>query len=143
MATLTRDQILGALHFRSEVINIPELGGGVRVRDMGCHRRDQLAEFIAGFPNPEAFVRNLGKYRLFMLCNTVCDDEGNLLFTQDDMERLENSFSYSTLEPLFAAALRVNNMSKGAPEEAVKKSQPPTDASGTALPATLAEPSGS
>lgn len=106
---LTREQILGA-GFRSEVVSTRI--GDMRVRVMSGAAREL---FEASLKDGDTS----GTIRARWLRLTVCDDAGNLLFTDADIPELAKLDS-DVLIPPFAAALRINGMAPASVEEAEK-----------------------
>ena len=94
---LTREQILGA-GFRSEVVSTRI--GDMRVRVMSGAAREL---FEASLKDGDTS----GTIRARWLRLTVCDDAGNLLFTDADIPELAR-LDADVLIPPFAAALRIN-----------------------------------
>lgn len=106
---LTREQILGA-GFRSEVVSTRI--GDMRVRVMSGAARELF----------EASLRdgdNSGTIRARWARLTVCNEAGELEFTDDDIPALSR-LDADILMPVFTAALRINGMAPDAVEAAEK-----------------------
>ena len=108
---LTRDQILAA-GFRSEVVNTRI--GDFRVRVMSGAAREQF-EAVAS----DDREKQRGRIRARWIRWTACDDAGNLLFGDDDIDVLA-AMDSDIIIPVFEAALRINGLGAGAVEEAEK-----------------------
>jgi hypothetical protein len=106
---LTRSEILG-LGFRSEVVSTR--AGDIRVRVMSAAARESF----------EASLRdgdNSGTIRARWARLTVCNEVGELEFTDDDIPALSR-LDADILMPVFAAALRINGMAPASVEDAEK-----------------------
>lgn len=49
--------------------------------------------------------------------NSLCDDEGKLIFSNDDVETLADTFSFSVIQEI---AYEVSNLTKVSPSDTVK-----------------------
>lgn len=80
---LTRDQILAADDRRSEVVEVPEWGGSVRVVAMSGTQRDafEMSLLVNGKPDPT-------NARAKLVAASVVDDSGAPVFTAGDIEAL-------------------------------------------------------
>jgi len=106
---LTRSEILG-LGFRSEVVSTP--AGDVRVRVMSGAARESF----------EASLREgdtSGTIRARWARLTVCDEAGQLMFTDEDIPVLA-LLDADLLMPIFATALRINGMAPDAVDASEK-----------------------
>jgi hypothetical protein len=106
---LTRSEILG-LGFRSEVVSTR--AGDIRVRVMSAAARESF----------EASLRdgdNSGTIRARWAQLTVCNEAGELEFTDDDIPALSR-LDADILMPVFTVALRINGMAPDAVEAAEK-----------------------
>ncbi len=103
--SLTRDSILDAQDLPSEAVDVPEWGGSVYVRVMTGVERDAFEASLmsAGGQTNVANVRA----RLAVLC--VCDESGQRLFGDDDVEPLGRK-SAAALDRIFTIAQRINHI---------------------------------
>lgn len=106
---LTRDQILAA-GFRSEVVSTRI--GDFRVRVMSGAVREQ-------FEAAASDEQQRGRIRARWIRWTACDESGNLLFGEGDIDALA-AMDSDIIIPVFEAALRINGLGSGAVEEAEK-----------------------
>ncbi len=80
---LTRDEIFQADDIKTEIVNVPEWGGDVKVKGLSGKERDSFED---------SFVHRKGKkqrikpenIRAKLCILTIIDDEGNLLFNHYD-----------------------------------------------------------
>jgi len=112
---LTRDQILAADDLPRELVKVPEWGGEVYVRTMTGIERDRW-EIQVVASNKKSSPENI---RAMMAALTVCDENNNLLFTQDDVEALGKK-SAAALDRVLQAAMSLNQISQSAVEELEK-----------------------
>lgn len=110
MSSLTLDQLLAP---RVEKVDLPELGGCVYVRAMTGGKRHELTKSWQGLDDTEA--------ARLLLRNTVCDENGALLFANghDPMD-----IDAGPLDTLIEMAMRVNRLDAKAVEQAEKNSEP-------------------
>lgn len=101
MALLSRTQIFDAEDRTYDVVDCPEWGGEVRLRSITGRQRD---EFEAGLVQQRGNDRKLNmsnaRAKLIVLC--AVDENGQLLFTADDIRRL-GSKNAKPLDRLFDA----------------------------------------
>ncbi len=103
MALLTKDQILKQDDLKSEIVSVPEWGGDVRVCTMSGFARDR---FEAGITGKNGGM-NMQNIRAKLAAATIVDEEGKLLFDENDIIKLGNK-SCAALDRVFAAAQRLN-----------------------------------
>ncbi len=111
---LNKEAILNAKDTRQEVAEVPEWGGHVCIRAMSGAERDDFRAAIEG-----AETSLVGKFEAPLLALTLVDEEGNRLFSIDDVEALRAK-SATVLDRLTQIAMRVNGMTVEAQEEAAK-----------------------
>lgn len=109
--TLDRAAILGKTTLQTEMVDVPEWGGQVEVRELTGAERDA---WEGGFLAPgtqdvkDDFMVN-ARARLVVLA--AIDDDGNQLFTADDMEAL-GQLSGAALSRVFFVATRLSGLNK-------------------------------
>lgn len=108
---LTREQILGSRDLQAVEVRVPEWSGSVFVRPMSAGERERWEGFVTG--------ETKERIRATLASRTVCDDAGELLFTEADVEAL-GAKSGAALTRIFEAALRLNRISKADVEDAEK-----------------------
>lgn len=109
---LSKEQILAAKDWTSEVVAVPEWGGDVHIRAMSGADRDEFTKAIGE-------QREVGKFEASLLALTLADEHGALLFTLEEVETLRGK-SAAVLDRLASEAMRVNGMKAGSKDEAVK-----------------------
>lgn len=134
MGLLSRDAILQAKS-RFKDVPVPEWGGDVRVRDMGGNARDRLSQFLIDNKSMEGSKANAWAFKCLLVSLTVCDDQGALLFSEQDVDALGH-VSSTSLDLVFAAASELNGMSAKAQEREAKNSDSPSADSGSDSPGT-------
>jgi len=108
---MDRAQILAASDFEMELVSVPEWGGDVYVRTFSASDRDRFeSDYLA------SKTENI---RAKLAVMTVCDEERNLLFTQDDIPAL-GAKSAKALDRIFEVAIRLNGIGKEDIEAAEK-----------------------
>ena len=113
MAMLTRDQILNASDIKTEVVSVPEWGGDVYVCMMTGYARDV---FESQMLDKKTGKKNM---RAKLAAATVQDEDGNLLFSEKDIELLGKK-SGAALERIFDVALRINRIGPSDVDELAK-----------------------
>ena len=115
MAMLTRETILSAEDFKTEVVSVPEWGGDVLVGTMTGAGRDN---FEAQTLDKKTGRKNM---RAKLAAATIYDESGELMFTEKDIEELGKK-SGAALERVFDVALRINRIGQKDVEELAKNS---------------------
>lgn len=102
---LSRDQILGADDRGIKRILVPEWGGEVCYKPLSARDRDA---FEAEVTNDKATKIN---FRARMASRSICDEDGKLLFSHSDVEKLGNK-SASALQRIFNELIKENMFSE-------------------------------
>jgi hypothetical protein len=110
-ALLTKEQILSVDDLPSEIIDVPEWGGKVKVRSLTGLERDGLE-----FQISQQKVRNI---RALFVSLSVIDETGNNLFTEDEASVLGKKNSRA-LDRIFNAAQRLSKLESDSEEELEK-----------------------
>lgn len=100
---LTKEQILGAEDVKSKIVEVPEWGGSVKVSTMSGRARDMFERSIVA-ANGQASTDNI---RAKLAAATIVAEDGSLLFTEKDIEKLAKK-SASALDRVVAAAQELN-----------------------------------
>lgn len=110
MGYLNRDAILGADDAEYGEVDVPEWRGTVRIKSITGAARDAFEASIRDGkgPNADVNLRNL-RARLIVLC--AVDENGNRLFTKDDVNRL-GAKNARPVDRVFDACKRIVGMSE-------------------------------
>lgn len=103
---LNKDQILGCNDIPSEVVEVPQWGGSVKVRGMTAGERDHFEDMIR--------TKGLSALRGTLAAMCIIDDDGKRLFTNREIEKLADK-SAEALDIVVAAASRLSGLT---PEDA-------------------------
>jgi len=106
MALLTKEQILQASDLKSELVQVPEWGGEVKVAVMSGTARDRLEASIVGKNGGQ----NLQNVRAKYVAASLVDDNGDLIFSETDISALGKK-SAAALDRVFEVAQRLNHIS--------------------------------
>lgn len=110
MQRLTRDAILQKADNKIEELYIPEWEGSVFIRVMSAGERDKFeARCLSTKVN----------FRASLAALVVCDEEGQRLFEEKDIEAL-SAKSASALDRIFRSAIKLNAMTEQDVEELEK-----------------------
>jgi len=104
MALLTKDQILGASDLVTEEIDVPEWGGSVLISVMPGWARDEYESLIVA-RSGKGLPPNI-RARYLSYC--LVDGKGDLLFTQQEVEKLGKKSS-TALDRVFDFANTLNS----------------------------------
>ena len=125
--TLNRDQIVAIQDIKTELVDVPEWGGTVALRELTGAERDaweaQMVKVING--RREADLDNL-RAKLVAAC-LVDGETGDRLFDEKTVSQLGNK-SAITLDRLFKIAQRMNGMD-GVEEQQKNSSAAPSGSS--------------
>jgi len=121
MRVLTKDDILNADDLPRETIEVPEWGGSVIIRTLTGAERDEFeaSRFIVKGRSVKTNLVNL-RARLISMC--AVDEEGNRLFTSEDVRKLGKK-SAKALDRLFEAAQRLSGLTPEDIEDMTKNSE--------------------
>ena len=111
MAGLTKEQILAANDAAPVPVEVPEWGGTVYVRPMSAGERDRWEGEILERTEKrkESIVKATENMRAEFLSKCLCDQTGELLFGQEDMEALAGR-SYLAIDRAYEVAQSVNGL---------------------------------
>lgn len=117
---LTKEQILSAQDFKTEEVEVPEWDGKVRVKSLTAKERDR---FEAGMIEGRGKDRktNLENLRARLVAKTVVDEQGNLLFSEKDVDALGEK-NAAAIDKVFAVAQRLSKLRPEDVEELTKNS---------------------
>ena len=127
---LSRAEILAAQDMKLEAIEVPEWGGTVYVRNMTGKARDafERSRFKMVGDKFEVIHANT---RASLLAVSICNAQGQLLFTPEDIEALGEK-NGAILDRLFDVAQRLSGLRKEDVEARIKNlNSAPSDSSGT------------
>lgn len=105
--TLTAADILGSDDLKKAKVNVPEWGGIVYVRMLTGAERDRWESSVI----QRAAEKRFEHMRAELVSMTVCDAEGKLIFTADQVEQLSHKAG-APLQKLFNIAQALNKVSK-------------------------------
>jgi len=116
---LGREQILAAQDLQRSLEDVPEWGGSVYMVELTgpqrmAYNKAMTAISQDGEVDPEEAIRIM----ISMLADLIQDEEGNLLFTQDDVDALAKK-SWPVLQRLSTAAMKLSGVSQEDLDEAV------------------------
>lgn len=106
--TLTKDQIIAVQDIKIEAIDVPEWGGSVMVKGLTGKERDQFESSIVEF-NGRKERLNLANVRAKLACLTICDEEGQRLFSEKEVDELAKK-SANALQRIFLVAQRLSGI---------------------------------
>jgi len=133
---LKRADVLAAADLAHEDVPVPAWGGSVRVRMMTGTERDEFRQIAAQYEDgiPPA------RFAAALLALSCVDEDGERMFTLDDLEALEGKSAGSVDIPA-AVSMRLNGFGAQAMAAAEKNSASgQSDDSGSALPSPSAAP---
>ncbi|WP_250451205.1 hypothetical protein [Caballeronia sp. ATUFL_M2_KS44] len=127
---LNRSQIFATNDLKSEVVDVPEWGGQVKVTVMSGLARDAYQKTISESPRAVSFFEGT------LLVATVVGDDDQPLFTEDDIPLLQQRNS-DVVSRIALVAMRLNKLGPKATEDAEKNSEAaPSGSSGSDSPAS-------
>lgn len=121
---LSRDRVLSQTAVIVERVDVPEWGGFVYVRVISGKTRDAFEFRIAseGAASKKAKKEyNPPNIRARLVSLTACDEKGQLLFSEEDIQKL-GELSCAALDRVFSKASEINALSKKDVEDLTKNS---------------------
>ncbi len=108
--SLTAKDILAVSDIQIELVNVPEWGGDVYVKSMTGSERDQYeADMVTSKKAGEERVIDMSDLRAKLCSMTICDKNGNRLFTEKDVRSLTKK-SAAALQRIFKVAQRLSGI---------------------------------
>lgn len=120
--SLTRDQILSASDSKTEKVHVPQWGGDVHVRSLTAAERDQWEEAQLERSKKrgvESVSVRMANSRARLVAFTCCDEQGNRLFTDDDVARLSQK-SAAAVVLVYNVAARLSGLTDDDIEDLAK-----------------------
>ena len=102
---LKRDEILSKKELRREKVSIPEWGGDVFVSEMSAESRDEWEQAIVTRDKN----KNLQNPRAKLAVATIVDENGERIFTDDDINKV-GKLSASVLDRICLVAQKLNKL---------------------------------
>lgn len=129
--TLTKAEIQSASDIKTEVVDVPEWGGAVAVRELTGTERDAFeASLVRTLPDGKREA-DLSNMRAKLCAHCIVDGvTGDRLFGDDEIASLGTK-SAAALDRVFKAAQRINGMGAEAVEQAEKNSEAALSGSST------------
>jgi hypothetical protein len=109
--SLTRDQILNARDFNIKEVDVPEWGGSVYVRTVDCILSEKIEDLREGGGS--------AAMRAATMAYAICDEDGNSIFENEDIEKLYKK-SAKAADRILIAFMELNNIKQEEVDEEVK-----------------------
>lgn len=133
---LSKADILTASDLTTEQVEVPEWGGAVIVRSMTGAQRDAYEATLMTRDAAGKLEVNTDNMRAKLLLVTLVDEQGNPLFTAEDLAALSGK-NAGAIERLALVAQKLNGLNRTAVDDAAKNSasgQSDTSVSGSPQP---------
>lgn len=114
---LTADAILEANDTATETVDVPEWGGAVNVRALNATERGQFIQVTVLAKEGER--RNLGESEALLVALGTANEQGDRLFTDEQVERLKLK-NAAPVHRIAEAVLRLSGLTGAAQDEAKK-----------------------
>lgn len=124
---LSKADIFAAQDLQTETVDVPEWGGAVIIRTMTGAQRDSYEQSLMKRGSDGRYTVDTENMRAKLVVYTAVDEQGNALFTADDLTALAGK-NAAVIERLALAAQRLNGLAKDSVEDAKKNSETTTDA---------------
>lgn len=116
MTLVTREQFVASKYSKHVDVDVPELGGTVRIASMTARTRSELEKKFLVKRNA---MDDPGGFRVALLVRTIVDEAGELIFTDDDLDMLLDKDA-KKLEKLFEASCELNGFTDKDVEDLAK-----------------------
>lgn len=117
---LTRDDILKKQDIESISVEVPEWGGKVLIKAMTTKQFEEMVQEAQSRAGKDGAF-DFNGFRASLVAQSLVDKEGNLLFTQDDIEALGGK-SNKVIQNLFAKIQEINGLTDEGIEDIAKNS---------------------
>ncbi|MDP9301843.1 MAG: hypothetical protein M3P43_13275 [Actinomycetota bacterium] len=112
---LTREDILAVSDITTEILEVEDWGGAVRIRGLTGNERDNYEQSIITMRGNKVLPKFVGA-RARLVARSVVDESGKLLFSEDDVAALGRK-SAAALERVYAAARKLSGLTEEDVEE--------------------------
>ncbi|MES2218362.1 MAG: hypothetical protein V4501_08115 [Pseudomonadota bacterium] len=116
---LDRAAILAAPDIEFQEVEVPQWGGSVRIKTMSGVERD---EFRTILNSRQKGIDDVSASNATLLAVCLVGDDGQRLFTVDDIETLQRK-SASSLDAPVRVAMQLNKLGQEEQDDAVKNSE--------------------
>ena len=106
---LSRTAILEADDIRTELVEVPEWGGSVMVKAMSGVERDKFEASVVKQQGSRQII-DMSNVRAKICSLTICDEQGQLIFSPNDVKALGQKSS-AALSRVFAVAQDLSGIS--------------------------------
>jgi len=107
---LNKDQIKGVSDLETQEVDVPEWGGAVRLKSLTGTERDRFEASVVQGQGRNTTV-NMQNLRAKLVALSAIDEQGNSLFTEEDVKWLGGK-SAKALNRLFNAAQSLSGLSE-------------------------------
>ena len=115
LVLLTKDQILDAQDLQTEIVEVPEWEGSVKVQGMTGVERDAFEESLLKGKGKNTTV-NMQNIRAKLVAHSVVNGDGERMFADADVRALGRK-SAAALDRVFAVAQDLSGITKADVEE--------------------------
>lgn len=121
---LSREQIVKSDDLKVEIVEVPEWGGRVKIRELRAWEREQFEKRIAatGGVGAGQIAKTLGDLRATLVASCLVDDENQRLFSDADVKAL-NEKAASVIIRLFGICSRLSGISQEVVDAAAGESE--------------------
>lgn len=125
MAFLNREKLMQRQPLRIEKVVVDEQGNYVYVRQMTGRERDSFELSLLRERRDEKgkfdhYDNAVEDFRSKIAVNTVCDEQGNLLFKPEEYKIIGENLTAAQLERIITVAQEINKISKEDQEALIK-----------------------
>lgn len=106
---LNRNDILAVNDLATDLIEVPEWGGQVRIRVFSGVQRDRLDAFLTRNTDKDGNLKDPSGLRVLVCVLACCNDDGTPLFKPEDAKALEVKSSVA-LDRILKAASKLNGL---------------------------------
>jgi len=107
---LNPDDIFNSNRYELECVHVPEWGGHVFIRPMNVAQREQLDRA------QKAADANIFDLTVLTLVLSVCDDQGILMFRDEDVPKLKDQ-PFEVVNKIFERITKLNNFGSATEED--------------------------
>ncbi len=123
MTLLTLEALQAAAAYAFRDVEVPALGGTVRLRDISGADRDRVVRFFHDNKDDAGGMLRNWELQLLVIGLSLCDEAGVRVLSDDQIMPVLGRYGGGVIADLYAVAAQVSGLAPAAKEDASKNSE--------------------